>query len=408
MIGSKFLSVADYEAAACRRLPRCISGFVQGGTEDGRSVRENRRAFDDWVFRPRGLNNVSERNTSTVLWGKEYSMPLGIAPTGLAALVAHDGDLQLARAAKNARVPFIISGSSSVPLEELQAQAPGSWYQAYFPGDRERIARILQRLLSANIEILVVTIDTCVAANRENNARLDFNIPFRLTPRLLLDGMTHPRWSMGVFARTLIARGVPRFANLYEEIGTPITVDPPQGFRTGRDRLTWSDIAWLRDQWPGRLVLKGVSHPADAERAAAVGVDAVMVSNHGGRQLDGALAPLHALSDVVRAVPAAMPVLMDGGVRRGTDVLKALALGAAMVFVGRPTLYGLAVQEQAGVSAVLHIMQQELDRDMALLGCASIGEVSRELLRPHPRAARHGFDDMAPEHFQRTAPAISA
>lgn len=383
----KLLSVADYEAAACHRLPRCVGGYIQGGTEDGISVRENRRAFDDWMFRPRGLNNVSTRNTSTVLWGKEYAMPLGISPTGLAALVAYDGDLQLTRAARNARVPFIISGSSNVPLEELQAEASGCWYQAYFPGDRERIGRIVKRLLNAHIETLVVTIDTCVAANRENNARLDFNIPFRLTPRLILDGITHPRWSMGVFARTLIARGIPRFANLYEEIGTPITVDPPHGFRAGRDCLTWSDIAWLRDQWPGRLVLKGVSHPADAERAVELGVDAVMVSNHGGRQLDGALAPLHALNDVVRAVPSSMPVLIDGGVRRGSDVLKALALGASMVFVGRPTLYGLAVQGQAGVSAVLQILQQEIDRDMALLGCTNVGEVSRDLLCSHLKAA---------------------
>lgn len=384
---SMWLSTADYERAAVRRLPRCIHGFVLGGTEDGASLHENRRAFEDWQFVPRGLNDVSQRHTHTQLWDATYAMPLGLAPTGLAALVAHDGDLALARAAQAVGVPFIISGSSSVPLEELMQAAPGSWYQAYFPGDRERIARILQRLRAAQVHTLVVTMDTCVAANRENNARLDFNIPFRLTPRLLLDGFLHPRWSLGVLLRSLVTRGVPRFANLYEEVGTPITVEPPQGFRTGRDRLTWDDMAWLREHWDGRLVIKGVLHPEDAQRVAAIGADALIVSNHGGRQLDGTVAPLHALPAIVQAVGGRVPVLLDGGIRRGTDVLKALALGARFVFVGRPTLCGLAVDGEQGVRAVLALLQQEIARDLALLGCAEPGAVHAELLRPHPRAS---------------------
>lgn len=407
MSAGKLLSVADYERTAARRLPACVRGYVRGGTEDEVSLHENRRAFEDWQFVPRGLCGVADRHTRVALWGRAFAQPVGIAPTGLAALVAHDGDLHLARAARDAGVPFIISGSSSVPMEELLADNPDCWYQAYFPGDRERIGRILERLARAKVGTLVVTIDTCVAANRENNARLDFNIPFRLTPRLLLDGMLHPRWSLGVFARTLATRGVPRFANLYEEVGTPITVDPPQGFRTGRDRLTWDDLQWLRERWTGRLVVKGVLHPVDAERAAAIGVDGVIVSNHGGRQLDGALAPLHALPEVVRAVPASLPVFMDGGVRRGTDVLKALALGARLVFVGRPTLYGLAVAGRSGVGAVLGLLQQEIERDLALLGCREPGAVTRALLRPHPRfqvAERStGARETTPTALQRVA-----
>ncbi len=377
---SRLLSVADYERAARARLPRCVWGYVRGGTEGEASLHGNRAAFDAWAFRPRGLRDVSARHTRTTMWGQDWAMPLGLAPTGLAALVAHDGDLHLARAARGAGVPFILSGSSSVPLEEVQAKAPGAWYQAYLAGDRPRIARIVQRLQAAGIDTLVVTIDTCVAANRENNARLDFTIPFRLTPRLLLDGMLHPRWSLGVFARTLATRGVPRFANLYEEIGTPITQEPPQGFRTGRDQLTWDDIDWLRGQWPGRLILKGVLHEHDAVRAQQLGVDAVIVSNHGGRQLDGALAPLHALPRVVAAVGKDFPVFMDGGIRRGTDAIKALALGARMVFVGRPTLFGLAVAKEAGASHVLALLQDELARDLALLGHPNVAELEPELL----------------------------
>lgn len=382
---SRLLSVADYERAARARLPRCVWGYVRGGTEDETSVRGNRAAFEAWAFRPRGLRDVSERHTRTTLWGQDWAMPLGLAPTGLAALVAHDGDLHLARAARAAGVPFVISGSSSVPLEELQAKAPGAWYQAYFPGDRPRIARIVHRLRTACIDTLVVTIDTCVAANRENNARLDFTIPFRLTPRLMLDGALHPRWSLGVFARTLATRGVPRFANLYEEIGTPITQEPPHGFRTGRDQLTWDDIDWLRAQWSGRLILKGVLHPQDAVRAHKLGADAVIVSNHGGRQLDSALAPLNALPEVVDSLPAEFPVFMDGGIRRGTDAIKALALGARMVFVGRPTLFGLAVASEAGVCHVLNLLQQELARNLALLGCNSVADLGAETLAPIDR-----------------------
>jgi L-lactate dehydrogenase (cytochrome) len=357
-----------------------VYGYVRGGTEDEQSLRANYQAFDSVGFMPRGLNVVDERDVSTELWGRRYTMPLGIAPTGLSGLVWHECDRELALAAKKADIPFIISGSSSVPLERLQQENPDNWYQAYFPGDRARMARILERLSAADIGVLVVTIDTCVAANRENNARLDFTIPFRMTPRLLLDGMLHPRWSTGVFLKTLRANGVPRFANLYEEIGPPITQEPAHGFRTGRDRLCWDDIAWLREQWKGRLVLKGVMHPADAIKAEQVGADGIIVSNHGGRQLDGTLAPLTVLPEIVDAVPPAFPVMIDGGFRRGTDVLKAIALGASLVFTGRATLYGAAVAGEAGVERVLSILAAELDRDMALLGCARLSEVTSELL----------------------------
>ncbi len=376
----RLLSVSDFEHAAAKRLPRCVYGYVRGGTEDERSLRANHQAFDDLGFVPRGLNIVDGREVSTELWGRRYAMPLGIAPTGLAGLVWHECDLALARAAKQAEVPFIISGSSSVPLERLQEECRENWYQAYFPGDRSRMSRILERLRATGVGVLVVTIDTCVAANRENNARMDFTIPFRMTPRLFWDGVLHPRWSIGVFMKTLRANGVPRFANLYEEIGPPITQEPAHGFRTGRDRLCWDDIAWLREQWKGRLVLKGVMHCEDARRAEQIGADGIIVSNHGGRQLDGTISSLAALPEVVRSVSAGFPVMVDGGFRRGTDVLKAIALGAKLVFVGRATLYGAAVAGEAGAARVLSILASELDRNMALLGCSQLSEVSRDLL----------------------------
>lgn len=376
------LSVADAERAARRRLPRCVWGYLRGGTEDERSLRENRDVFSRIGLVHRGLNDVHKRSLERSLLGKSYAMPVGIAPTGLAAMIWHECDLELARAASDAHVPFIISGSSSVPLERLLQHNPDCWYQAYFPGDRERIGRIMARLERAKVRTLVVTVDTAVAANRENNVRLDFTIPFRLTPRLMLDGVLHPRWTLQVFARTLIKAGVPRFANFYEEVGPPVTQEPAQGFRTGRDRLSWSDVAWIREHWDGTLVLKGVLHPEDARKAVEIGVDGVIVSNHGGRQLDGSISPLQALPSIIQAVPQGFPVMIDGGFRRGTDVIKALALGAQFVFVGRAPLFGAALAGYEGIRHILSIFRTELDRDLALMGCTHPDQINREHVRP--------------------------
>ena len=375
------LAVKDFERAAQRFLPHCVFEYLRGGTEDEVTLNANRNAFDLLAFRPRGLCNVSERTQSVELWGKNYSSPIGIAPTGVAGIVRHDCDAMLAIESARANIPFIISGASNVALERLAQLNPDSWYQGYFPGDREQISKITQRLTAANIKTIVLTIDTCVGANRENNMRNHFTIPFKLSPRVRVDGLTHPAWSIQVFAKTLIKSGVPRFVNMYGATGPMITESTPGGFRQGRDRLSWEDLKWLRSQWKGRLVVKGVMHPADAKLAADIGVDAMIVSNHGGRQLDATISSLQALPDVIAQLPASMPVFLDGGVRRGTDVLKAVALGAKFVFMGRPTLYGAAVGEQQGIRRVLNIFMSEIDRNLALLGCRRIGEVTPDLLQ---------------------------
>jgi L-lactate dehydrogenase (cytochrome) len=381
---SRYLSVADFERGARRFLPRSVFEFVRGGTEDERSLGANTQAFDRVRFRPRGLRDVSGRTQEIELWGKTLASPLGIAPTGLAGIVRHDCDLMLARQAARAQLPFILSGASNVPLERVLKEVPGCWYQAYFAGDRARIETIVQRLENAAVDVLVVTIDTCTGANRENNLRNHFSVPFRLTWPLLMDGLRHPRWSLGVFARTLMASGIPRFANMAGSPGARINEDTPQGFRAGRDQLCWEDLKWLRQRWRGKLIVKGVMHPADAELAALIGVDAVVVSNHGGRQLDGTLGALEALPAIVAQVPAHLPVFIDGGFRRGADVLKALALGAKMVFVGRATLYGAAVAGEAGVRRVIELLQGEIDRDLALLGCRGVADVVRDLVALAP------------------------
>lgn len=377
----RYLSVADFARVARRRLPRCVFAYVEHGAEDGAALDGNRRAFDGWGLVPRALRDVSMRTQTVELWGRTYAMPIGLAPTGLAGIVGFEGDLALAEAAHTAGVPFVISGSSNVPMERLAAGGRQCWFQAYLPSDRSRIDRLLRRLEAAGIEVLVVTVDACVGGNRETMTRAGFALPFRLTPRLLLDGLMHPRWSCGVFARTLVRCGIPRFENLCDPVRPPITESLVGALRAGRDAFDWDDLAWLRDRWGGRIIVKGLMNADDARLAAALGVDAIIVSNHGGRQLDGTIAPLQALPGIVAAVPA-LPVFVDGGVRRGTDVLKALALGARMAFVGRAPLYGVAVAGRAGVERVLGILSEEVDRNLALIGCNTPGDVGPERVEP--------------------------
>jgi L-lactate dehydrogenase (cytochrome) len=375
-----YLSISDFEHAARRRLPASVFGYVSGGTQDEVSLNANRAVFDRLAFLPRGLRDVSMRSQTVSLWGKTYASPIGLAPTGINAMVCHDADALLAEQAHLAVLPFVISGASNVPLERLAKLSPGSWYQAYFPGDRIRIEKIVQRLEAAAIDTLVVTIDTCVGANRENNIRNHFSVPFRFSPSLLLDGILHPRWSFQVFAKSLLNVGIPRFSNMDETVGSRIIDDTPEGFRAGRDQLDWDTLAWLRGRWRGKLLLKGVVHPSDALLAVTLGVDGIIVSNHGGRQLDSVISPLQALPGVLAQVPRDFPVMVDGGFRRGTDVLKAVALGARLVFLGRPPLYGAAVAGSAGIQRVLEIFKTEIDRDLALLGCRSLSDVSADLL----------------------------
>ena len=378
----RYYSISDFEKKARELMPRCVAGYVCGGTEEETSLVESLSVMKRIGFRHRGLQPVDQRTSEVSIFGQTYAMPVGFAPTGFSAIVMHDCDTALATVATQARIPFVISGASNVPLERLQQTAGNQcWYQAYLPGDISRIDKLLTRLKKANIPVLVVTIDTCVAGNRENIKRLDFTVPFKISPRLILDGILHPGWSVNVFMRTLIKSGIPRFSNLYEEIGPPITEDPPNGFRGGRDKLSWEHIRWIRENWDGKLVLKGVMHPEDAGLAVAAGVDGLIVSNHGGRQLDGSISPLQALPDIIDVVSGAIPVMIDGGFRRGADVLKAVALGASMVFTGRPQLYGAAVAGTAGIHKVVDILLSEIDTNMALLGCSRLQDLTSDCLQ---------------------------
>ena len=386
---ASILCLDDFETAARRHLPRPIFGYVAGAVESNRSYRDNREAFDDYRFLPRVLVDISRRSTQTMLFGQTHSVPFGIAPMGIEALYAYRGDLVLARTAAHAKLPMIMSGSSLIRLEDVAADSPGTWFQAYLPGDPAQIEALIARVAAAGFQTLVITVDTPVSANRENNVRTGFSTPLRPSLRLAWDGLSHPRWLFGTFLRTIVQHGMPHFENNYATRGAPILSSRVARDFAARGHLNWAHFARIREIWKGRLVIKGVLAPDDARLACDHGAQGIIVSNHGGRQLDGAVAPLRVLASVVAACPG-VPVMMDSGVRRGTDVLKALALGARFVFVGRPFAYAAAIAGEAGVAHAIDLLTQEVSRDMAMLGINTLDELSAQrhlLAQGQPRPA---------------------
>jgi L-lactate dehydrogenase (cytochrome) len=375
----RILSLEDLEPAARAFLPRPIFEFVSGGAETNASRTDNRAAFAELGFVPRVLTDVSRRSQAATLFGRTYAAPFGLAPMGMSALAAYRGDLVLARAAAAANVPMIMSGSSLIPLEDVAREGRTAWFQAYLPGEPERILALVDRVERAGFDTLLLTVDVAVSANRENNVRAGFSTPLRPSLRLAFDGLIRPHWLLGTAARTLLRHGMPHFENSYATRGVPILARNVLRDFGARDHLDWSHLELIRRRWKGRLVVKGIMHKDDARRARESGVDGIIVSNHAGRQLDGAVSPLRVLPEIA-AIAGDMPVMFDSGVRRGTDVLKALALGASFVFVGRPFLYAAAIGGEPGVRRGIDLLSEEIDRDMALLGINSLAEMRPELL----------------------------
>jgi L-lactate dehydrogenase (cytochrome) len=373
------LSLDDFEPAAERHLPRPLFGYIAGAAENQRAYRNNALGFQDYALITRVLVDVSRRTQAIELFGRSYASPFGISPMGLSALTAYRGDIALALAAQQADVPMVLSGTSLIPMEDVIRAAPGTWFQAYVPGDARRIDALIDRVAAAGFETLVVTVDTNVAANRENNIRTGFSTPLRPSLRLAYDGLIRPRWLFGTFGRTLWRHGMPHFENSFAERGAPILSSTVLRDFSARDHLNWAHLERIRSRWQGHLVIKGVLSSADARRAREVGVDGIIVSNHGGRQLDGAVSPLMVLPDIVAAV-GDLPVMLDGGIRRGTDVLIALALGARCVFVGRPFGYAAAIAGQAGVAHGIGLLRDEIDRNMAMLGIRQCNEMAPDML----------------------------
>lgn len=376
------LNIEDLRRMAKKRLPRVAYDFLAGGVEDDVSLANNRAAFERIRLRPHTLVDVSGRSQQVSVFGKTFNAPFGIAPTGAAGLYGFSADIALARAARDAGIPFVLSTASFEPLEKVAREAAGGtlWFQLYMSKDREAARALVTRAFDAGYEALVVTTDLPVQPNREYNQRNGFTIPFRLNLSNMIDGALHPRWLAGVFLRTLLDSGVPRFQNLDTNVGGRIIAKPMNEFRARREALNWEDFRWLREQWPRKLFLKGVLRADDALTAARHGADGVFISNHGGRALDGALAPLEALPEIRAAAGDRLALMVDSGFRRGTDIVKALALGADMVFVGRAPLYGITAGGEAGARHAIGILRSEIDRVLALLGCPSVRELGADYL----------------------------
>jgi L-lactate dehydrogenase (cytochrome) len=380
------LCLDDFERAARSHLPRPVFAYISGAVERNHSLRANALSFEQYEFVPRMLVDMSRRVTSTTLFGKRWSAPFGMAPMGISALSAYRGDLVLTQAARAEGVPMIMSGSSLIRMEEIAQANPDAWFQAYVPGQDHEIVALVERVKAAGFRTLVVTVDASIASNRENNIRAGFSTPLRPSLSLAWQGITHPRWTFGTFLKTIARHGMPHFENNYARRGAPILSANVQRDFSDRGHLNWDHFRRIRAMWPGTLVIKGILDPRDGRMAVECGADGIIVSNHGGRQLDGTVAPLRMLPQVVAACPE-VPVMIDSGFRRGTDVLKAIALGAKFVFVGRPFNYAASVAGEPGVRKAVSLLREEVSRNMAMLGVNTLGELDASYLLPVARAS---------------------
>lgn len=369
-------TVEDLARLARRRLPVGVRAYLDGGGEDEWTLRRNRRAFDEIEFRPRVLRDVSAPDTSTTVLGGRLRLPFVLSPVGGPRLFHHEGELAAARAAKAAGIPYGVSTLSTESLEAVAASGAALWFQLYVWGDRSAAKDLVHRARVAGYRALLLSVDSTVRSHRERELRHGITLPTpELTLGTVLEGALHPRWGWRFL--TSSALGFPNLA-----------MDGPTSRRRLSEMfdgtLTWSDLAWIRDAWPGPIALKGVLRADDARRAADEGVDAVIVSNHGGRELDHVPATIDALPPIVDAVGDRIEVLADSGIRRGSDILAALALGARAVLVGRAHLYGLAAAGEAGVRHAIDLLADGLRTTMALTGASSIAEIDRDLVRVDP------------------------
>lgn len=378
-IHGDLLALVDFDRRARGRLPNMIYKYVAGAVETGSSMAASETALESLQLLPRMFRDVSGRDQSISLFGKTYSAPFGIAPIGGAAFIAYRGDLELARAARVENVPMILSASSLIRLEDVHEANPDAWYQAYLAGDQSRIDRLINRVADAGFETLVVTGDTPMLGNREHNIRSGFSMPIKFTPKMVWQCATAPRWTLGVVGRTFLRHGAPHFENTDADRGPPM-LSRQQRNTEKRDELSWRHVEAIRRQWKGNLVVKGIIAPEDARIARECGADAVMMSNHGGRQLDAAVSPFGLLDETL-ALSGDMKVIVDSGFRRGTDVLKAFALGADFTFIGRPFIFAAAIGGSDTVRHAITLLKSEIDRDLALIGVKRPEDLDRSYLR---------------------------
>jgi (S)-mandelate dehydrogenase len=372
----RIVNADDAQRAARRLLPRAVYDFYAGGAEDEVSVAHNRAVFQRERLRPAVLSGVAEPTLHTRILGTPARLPLIVAPMGAVGFGRRTGDAELARAAGQAGIPYTLSTVATAGIETIAAACEGrKWFQLYPLRDRPRMWALVARAEAAGYEALVLTVDVPEGGKRERDLRNDFTMPFRFTPRNVADFASRPRWALD-----MAWHGTPRLANLACDSGTGAS-SPTSSVGAGFDAgFGWADVAELRRRWAGPLVLKGILREDDARRAQALGVQALVISNHGGRQLDGAAAPFEVLPSIRRAVGSAMELYIDGGIRRGTDILKALARGANAVMLGRPLLFGVCIAGEAGAGHVIGLLADELRRSMVLCGIQRTEALCEDIL----------------------------
>jgi L-lactate dehydrogenase (cytochrome) len=367
-------SVDDLRAAARRRLPRSIFDYVDGGSEDEVTLRRNRTAFEALPLVPRVMTDVSRVDLSTTVLSRPWRLPLGLSPSGFTRLVHPEGELAVARAAAKAHVTYAAAMMANASLEEIAATAAGPrWFQLYIWRDRGLGREIVARARAAGYEALVVTVDVPISATRERDLRSGITMPPTIKLRTIADGLRHPQWWWKLITNEKLT------------FGNFVDVKPAESLMAFVSRqfdaaVRWEDVAWLKELWGGPIVLKGTLSPEDAVLAADAGADAIVVSNHGGRQLNQAPATIEALPAIVDAAGDRLEVLLDSGVRRGGDIVRALSLGAKACLVGRPYLYGLGAGGEAGVTRMLELLEDELNRVMMLVGAPSVADLHRGLI----------------------------
>src|SRR5262245_12153090 len=388
-------NVEDLRQMAKKRLPRGIFEYIDGAAEDGIALQHNREVYRSLKIKNRVLKDISGRSTATEIFGKKIAMPYAISPTASAGLMSEGGEVGLAKAAARMGIPCTIATNSLTPMEEIYAAAGGNlWFQLYMWVDIKLRMAFVERVKAVGFETLLVTVDGSVGANREHDRRNGFSMPLRYTPKLIAQILANPGWCLRVLAPQYIKRGAFSKANYPPELSSKLTDKISDHELTKPATQCWDDIKRIRDIWPGYMLVKGLQSLEDAVIAADYGLDGVVVSNHGGRYLDSAPAPLQLVPEFRRAVGDRLKIIIDSGARRGSDIVKAIAVGADMVMSGRPTLYGSAAAGEAGAYRALEIFQTEMDRIMAQLGLNSVDEISPHIFWnppdwiPKPKPAR--------------------
>ena len=373
-------SVEDLRRIAKRRLPHGVFDYIDGGAEDERTLANNSAAFGQIEFCPNVLRDVSDIDVSSTLLGKPVAMPLLLAPTGYTRLTQSEGELSVARAAERAGIPYSLSTMSTRSIEEVGAVSNGAkWFQVYTWKDRGLVREMVERAAACGYEAIILTVDTAVLGKRERDARRGFSIPPRIGPGTIIDGIVHPAWTYDFITHEPLT-----FANVAHrsQYGSDGDMGRGQYVMMNFDqKLAWSDVEWLQSVWSGPIVLKGIQTVADAKRAVDAGVQVIALSNHGGRQLDDAPAPIELVEPVAQVVQGQAEIICDGGVRRGSDIVKAIALGATACSIGRPYLYAMGAAGERGVDQILQFFRDGIARTMALSGRTSIAEIDRCLVR---------------------------